>query len=62
MEPSVTEAEFEILVRRAGLTMDEAQRKVLHEVYGHLEAMLDRIRTPRDRGAEPAHIFVADQL
>lgn len=62
----VTEAEFAVLVRRAGLPLDEAERRVLHEVYGHLERMLDRNRTPlaggdRVRGAEPATVFVPGQ-
>lgn len=61
MQSSLTEAEFEILVRRAGLTMGAEQRRVLHGVYGHVEAMLERVRTPRDRSAEPAHIFKPDQ-
>ncbi len=60
-EPSVTEAEFALLVRRAGLPMDEAQRRAIYDVYGHFEAMLERVRTPRGRAAEPAHVFVPGQ-
>ena len=61
--PSVSPAEFAILARKAGLTLNEAQHGTLYEVYGYLEAMLDRLRGPgeRIRGAEPAHIFVPGQ-
>ena len=65
--PSVTEADFAVLARRAGLPLDAAQRQALFEVYGHLEAMLERVRTPRGpsrergRDAEPAHVFVPGQ-
>jgi len=64
--PHYTEAEFETIVRRAGLTLDASQRAVLHEVLPAFEAMLDRVRTNpdasnRDRAAEPAHIFIPGQ-
>ena len=63
--PSVSEADFAHLVRRAGLDLDADQRRVLHEVYGHFEAMLGRVRgrhgRDRARGAEPAHVFVPSQ-
>lgn len=61
--PSVTEPEFALLARHGGLTLDPTQTASLYAVYGHLEAMLALLRSPvqRPRGAEPAHIFVADQ-
>lgn len=61
--PSVSEAEFATLVRRAGLPLSEPQRAVLYAVWGNFEAMLDRVRQPADRprGAEPAHVFVPGQ-
>ena len=61
--PSVTTTEFGILARRAGLTLDETQHDHLYSVYGHLEAMLARLRgaSDRARGAEPAHVFVPGQ-
>ena len=64
--PSVTEAEFALLVRHAGLSLDDEGRSALFEVYGHFEAMLARVRIPgpltaRDRAAEPAHLFVPGQ-
>ena len=61
IKPTVTEAEFAVLVRRAALPLTEAQHTMLYGVYGHLEAMLALLRTPRDRGAEPSHVFLPGQ-
>lgn len=59
--PSVSEDEFAVLVRRAGLPLDATQRQALYEVFGHFEAMLERNRgAMRARGAEPAHVFVPE--
>ncbi len=50
--------DFEALVRRAGVTLSEAQLATIHEGWSYVEPMLDRIRTHgRDRAAEPAHVF-----
>lgn len=58
MTPKITEAEFAVLVKRAGLTLTDAQRAELYKGYGYVEEMIARVRTPRGREAEPAHIFV----
>ena len=51
-------ADFEALVRRAGLTLSSSQIAEIHVGWAHVEQMLARIRTHgRDRAAEPAHIF-----
>ena len=65
-KPGASREEFAVLVRHAGLTLSEAQQGSLYEVYGHLEAMVARLRGSRDggdraRGAEPAHVFVPGQ-
>jgi hypothetical protein len=57
MKPSITEAEFAVLVKRAGLKLTDQQRAALYEGYGFVEQMVAQVRTPRDRAAEPAHIF-----
>ena len=57
MKPSITEAEFATLVKRAGLTVTDQQRAALYEGYGYVEEMIARVRTPRGREAEAAHIF-----
>jgi hypothetical protein len=46
-----------VLVKRAGLTLTDQQRAALYEGYGYLEDMIAKVRTPRGREAEPAHIF-----
>lgn len=59
MTETMTETEFEIALRRTGLVLDPAQRAVLLDVLPQFDAMLARNRTPRDRSAEPAHMFAA---
>jgi hypothetical protein len=56
MESSISRAEFEFLVRRAGLTLTVAQIDELHGVYGYIEGFAARVREHGE--AEPAHIFV----
>ena len=56
-KPSISEAEFATLVKRAGLSLTDQQRAALYEGYGFLEEMIARVRTPREVGAEPAHVF-----
>ena len=61
MPPRTTEAEFEALLRRAGLTLTPAQIAGIHAVFGAVEAMQDRIRSPGlPAEAEPATTFSAD--
>jgi hypothetical protein len=57
MKPSITEAEFEFLARRAGLEMSEKQKSELYAAYPYIEAMIARVHQKRGREAEPAHIF-----
>jgi hypothetical protein len=54
----MTEAEFDFLVRRAGLALNERQRADLFGAYGTLEMLIERLRTPLPREAEPATIYV----
>jgi hypothetical protein len=58
MTPKITEAEFATLVKRAGLTLSDAQKAEIYKAYGYVETMIEQVRTPRGREAEPAHIFV----
>ncbi len=56
-----TRTDFEALVRRTGVTLTPAQIETIHEGWGFVEPMLERIRTHgRDRAAEPAHVFRPD--
>lgn len=54
----ISKDDFAVLLARAGLTLPEAQAEDLRAAYRHVKAMADRVRTPRGREAEPAHIFV----
>src|SRR3712207_4703674 len=65
-----TEAEFAALLRRAGLSLTPEQRAGVHAVWGAVEEMLDRIRTPAPgtapgsaeaASAEPAVVFRAEK-
>jgi len=63
MPPKTSRADFEALVRRAGLPLSPEQTADIHEnAWPYIEAMVARIRATgtsptRERGAEPAHIF-----
>ncbi|HTV46766.1 MAG TPA: hypothetical protein VMF05_15745 [Stellaceae bacterium] len=49
---------FAILVERAGLKLTAAQFEELRQAYRFVQRMQKSVRRPRDRAAEPAHIFV----
>jgi hypothetical protein len=49
---------FRILVEQAGLKLTPDQFEELRQGYGFVERMQRSVRRPRDRAAEPAHIFV----
>lgn len=51
-------ADFEALIRRAGLSLTPEQVAELYVGWAHVEPMLARIRAPgRGRDAEPALTF-----
>ncbi len=61
MQPNTSRADFEALVRRAGLSLTDEQVGTVHQGWAYVEKMLERVRgTGRDRTAEPAHIFKPD--
>jgi hypothetical protein len=49
---------FAVLVERAGLKLTPEQSEELSRGYHLVERMQRTVRRPRDRAAEPAHIFV----
>lgn len=58
MQTKTTRADFEALVRRAGLTLTDPQIETFHGAFGYIEGMLETIRQPtRRREAEPALTF-----
>jgi hypothetical protein len=57
-EDSISSERFRILVERAGLKLTPEQFEELRLGYRFVERMARTVRRPRDRAAEPAHIFV----
>jgi hypothetical protein len=58
MAEPITAERFRLLVERAGLNLTPEQFEELRQAYRHVERMARNVRRPRDRAAEPAHIFV----
>lgn len=58
-KPTITRTEFEALVRKSGLPLNETQKTEFLAVYGYIEAMAERVRAGgnRRREAEPAIVF-----
>ena len=57
-ESSISAERFAFLVLRAGLKLTPEQFEELRQAYPQVERMQRSVRRPRDRAAEPAHIFV----
>jgi hypothetical protein len=62
MSEPVSPERFAILVERAGLTLTPDQFEELRQGYRFVERMIHTVRRPRDRAAEPAHIFVHPKI
>jgi hypothetical protein len=58
MPEPVSPERFAALVERAGLKLTPEQFQELRQGYRFVERMIRTVRRPRDRAAEPAHIFV----
>ncbi|HEV7995929.1 MAG TPA: hypothetical protein VGP52_06705 [Stellaceae bacterium] len=58
MAEPISAERFTILVERAGLSLTPEQFEELRQAYPQVERMQRNVRRPRDRAAEPAHIFV----
>jgi len=57
-EEPISRERFAVLVERAGLKLTPEQFDELRQAYPLVERMQRTVRRPRDRAAEPAHIFV----
>jgi hypothetical protein len=55
--PEINDDAFEFLLARAGLDLTPEQKAELKSVYGGIAEMAERVRKPRGRMAEPAHIY-----
>jgi hypothetical protein len=57
-ESAISTERFAVLVEQAGLKLTPEQFDELRQGYPFVERMRRSVRRPRDRAAEPAHIFV----
>ena len=55
--PEITHETLEFLLARAGLHLTGEQKAELMTVYAGIAEMAERVRKPRGRMAEPAHIY-----
>ena len=55
--PEINDDAFEFLLARAGLDLTPEQKAELKPVYAQIAQMAERVRKPRGRMAEPAHIY-----
>ena len=55
--PEISHEAFEFLLTRAGLSLTDEQKAELKTVYAGIAEMAERVRKPRGRMAEPAHIY-----
>ena len=62
MSEPISSDRFAVLVERAGLKLTPEQFEELRQGYGFVERMIGSVRRPRDRAAEPAHIFVQPKV
>jgi hypothetical protein len=57
MQSDIDDAALAFLLARAGLRLTDEQKAELKEVYAGIAAMAERVRKPRGRMAEPAHVY-----
>ena len=57
-DETISSERFRVLVEQAGLRLTPEQFDELRHVYRFIPRMQRIVRRPRDRAAEPAHIFV----
>jgi hypothetical protein len=55
--PEINDDAFEFLLARAGLDLTAEQKAELKGLYVGIAEMAERVRKPRGRMAEPAHIY-----
>jgi hypothetical protein len=55
--PDINDEALEFLLTRAGLQLTDEQKAELMTVYAGIAAMAERVRKPRGRMAELAHVY-----
>ena len=57
-KPNISRESFAALAATTGLKLNETETRELYEAYGHVEAMVGRLRgAKRAPAAEPAVVF-----
>jgi hypothetical protein len=57
MPADISDQALDFLLARAGLDLSEAEKAELKEVYAGIASMAERVRRPRGRMAELAHVY-----
>jgi hypothetical protein len=57
MPDEISDEALNFLLARAGLDLSAAQKAELKAVYPGIASMAERVRQPRGRIAEPAHVY-----
>ena len=57
MQSEINDAALDYLLTRAGLDLTDEQKAELKTVHAALAALAERVRKPRGRMAEPAHVY-----
>ena len=57
MPSEISDAALDFLLARAGLSLTPTQKEDLRSIYPALADMAARVRQPRGRMAEPAHVY-----
>jgi hypothetical protein len=57
MPSEINDAALDYLLARAGLDLTDEQKAELKTVHAALAALAERVRKPRGRMAEPAHVY-----
>ncbi len=60
MKPSVSEAEFDVMVAQTGLPLSTEQKATLYDAYWMLESMIARVNQTMPLDKEPAHVFIPE--
>jgi hypothetical protein len=60
MKPSISETEFDVMVKQTSLPLSAEQKTTLYDAYWMLEAMIARVNGPMPVEIEPAHMFTPE--
>jgi hypothetical protein len=57
MPEDIADEALDFLLARSGLALSDAEKAELKTVYAGIAAMAERVRQPRGRMAELAHVY-----